>query len=99
MADCDVLPKSVVAAIKKFQQQGGVIIGDGEICPAIKPDLVMPRFARTKRAAEDRKRLQAAAVNLRRWLDARYSRAVDSSNFRCRHAPPPIWLDRLCLLR
>jgi hypothetical protein len=80
MADCDVLMQSVVRQIQEFQKRGGLIVGDAEVCPAIKPDLIIPRFARTKKADKDRAALQEAAVKLRTWLDPQYSRLVDSSN-------------------
>ncbi|QDV66861.1 hypothetical protein Poly24_05490 [Rosistilla carotiformis] len=80
MADCDVLTESVVRLIQEFQSNGGLVVGDAEVCPAIKPDLVIPRFARTKQADKDRTALQDAAKRLRTWLDPQYSRAVDSSN-------------------
>ncbi len=80
MADCDVLTQSAVRIIEEFQKNGGLIVGDGEVCPAIKPNLVIPRFARTKRADKDREALQDSAKALRDWLDPNYSRVVDSSN-------------------
>jgi hypothetical protein len=80
MADCDVLTESVVRTIDEFQKDGGLVVGDGEVCPAITPDLVIPRFTRTKQAAKDRATLQTAAKKLRAWLDPKYSRVVDSSN-------------------
>jgi hypothetical protein len=80
MADCDVLTESAVKTIQKFQDEGGLIVGDAEVCPAIKPDFIIPRFARSKQASRDRTHLHDAAKNLRQWLDSRYSRTVDSSN-------------------
>ncbi len=80
LADCDVLTESVVARIQAFQAQGGLIIGDAQVCPAIKPDLVIPRFARSKQAAADRAALLAAAARLRGWLDSRHARPLDSTN-------------------
>ena len=80
MADCDVLTQSVVREIQEFQRHGGLIVGDEEICPAIKPDFVLSRFARTAQADKDRDALQEAAKRLRTWLDPKYSRVVDSSN-------------------
>ncbi len=80
MADCDVLTESVVQTILDFQKNGGLVVGDGEVCPAIKPDLVIERFARTKQADQDRAKLQQTATTLRNWLDPQYSRFVDSSN-------------------
>jgi len=80
MADCDVLTESVVREIKEFQENGGLIVGDDEICPAIKPDFILSRFSRTNQADKDRAALQDAAKKLRTWLDPKYTRAVDSSN-------------------
>ncbi len=80
MADCDVLPESVVKAIQEFQAAGGLVIGDGEVCPAIKLDKKITRFNRTTQAGVDRAALQTAAKDLRVWLDSNYSRAVDSTN-------------------
>ncbi len=80
MPDCDVLPRSVVDAVTQFQQGGGIIIGDAELCPAIKPDFILSRIARTKKADVDKAQLQELAKKLRRWLDQRYQRPADSSN-------------------
>ncbi|MHC4880722.1 MAG: LamG-like jellyroll fold domain-containing protein, partial [Planctomycetota bacterium] len=80
MADCDILTESVVRRIQDFQARGGLIVGDADTCPAIKPDFVIRRFARTKEAAQDRAKLLEAAANLRGWLDSRYQRTLDSSN-------------------
>ena len=80
MADCDVLTQSAVKAIQEFQAAGGLVIGDAEVCPAIKRDLTIARFNRTKEAAADRTALQTAAKDLRAWLDAKYTRMLDSSN-------------------
>ena len=80
MPDCDVLTQSVVREIQEFQRNGGLIVGDDEICPAIKPDFVLSRFLRTNHADKDREALLGAAQRLRTWLDPKYTRAVDSSN-------------------
>ena len=80
MPDCDVLTRSVVGRILSFQAGGGLVIGDGEICPAIKPDFTIERFKRTKKADEDRAKLLATAASLRKWLDPRYQRKIDSTN-------------------
>ncbi len=80
MADCDVLTESAVKVIQRFQMAGGLILGDAEVCPAIKPDFVIPRISRSKQADKDRELLHQSAKTLRAWLDSRYARAVDSSN-------------------
>ncbi|MEZ6132946.1 MAG: LamG-like jellyroll fold domain-containing protein [Planctomycetaceae bacterium] len=80
MPDCDVLTKSAVKAIQKFQADGGLVIADAELCPAVKPDHVINRFSRTSKADDDRTALLTAAENLRTWLETRYTRTLDSSN-------------------
>jgi len=78
---CDVLPESVVAAIGKFQEEGGVIVGDELLCPAIKPDLVLNRVSRTQQPDKDKAALQQIARQLRDFLKERgYSWSADSSN-------------------
>ena len=42
MADCDVLPRSVVDRVLAFQQRGGIVVGDERLCPAIKADVTVP---------------------------------------------------------
>jgi len=80
LADCDVLTQSVVDKIKAFQSSGGIIVGDARLTPAIKPDIRMEVYNRTKKAADDKKALLARAAKLRSELDARYKRPVDTSD-------------------
>ncbi|MCY2963243.1 MAG: hypothetical protein NT069_06245 [Planctomycetota bacterium] len=80
LVDCDVLTASVAARIIEFQQRGGIVIGDPNLAPAIKPDIVLPRFTRTKKTAEDKGAILANAANLRMALDARYQRFANCSN-------------------
>ena len=80
MPDCDVLTRSVAERIKTFQAAGGLVVGDERTAPAIKPDVLLPVYQRTGRADEDKAALQGLAAELRKQLDARYSRYVDSSS-------------------
>ena len=80
MMDCDVLTATVAKKIKEFQRQGGLIVGDERLCPAIKADIVIRSYSRTGKAAEDRAALMAKAAELRQALDPRYRRYSDSSN-------------------
>jgi hypothetical protein len=80
LAACDVLPAGVVKRIREFQQHGGLVIGDDDLAPAIRPDLRLPKLTRTKQAAEDKAAVLAAAAELRRALDARYTRVVECTN-------------------
>lgn len=80
LVDCDVLPASVASRILDFQKKGGLVIGDMNLAPAIKPDSVLPRFTRTKAVAADKATLLANAAQLRTALDARYQRPVETTN-------------------
>ncbi|MBM3860120.1 MAG: hypothetical protein FJ395_10770 [Verrucomicrobia bacterium] len=88
MFDCDVLTATVAAKAKEFQKKGGIIVGDERLCPAIKPDIVIQSYTRTRKADEDRAALMVKADELRKALDKRYSHYADSSNLdvvtRCR---------------
>jgi hypothetical protein len=90
LTNCDVLTRSVVDKIHAFQQRGGLVIGDENIAPAVKPDLRVDRVVRTKKGDVDHRAILAAAQKLRGQLDAKYQRAADSSNpeivTRLRHA-------------
>ena len=80
MCDCDVITAKMLERIKGFQAAGGIVVGDGRLSPAIKPDMVLKIRERTGRADQDKAALVALAAELRRQLDARYARHVDSSN-------------------
>lgn len=91
MPDCDVITQKMAERIKAFQAAGGLIVGDERTAPAIKPDILLKTYQRTGRAKEDKAALQALAAELRKQLDGRYARYVDSSNpevipYRRRHA-------------
>lgn len=79
MPFCDVLPESIVSRVAEFQRQGGLIIADEHLTPALKPDILIPGYQRTGKADEDKAALQAMAAELRKQLDARYQRYADSS--------------------
>lgn len=80
LADCDVLPASVAAKIRDFQKQGGLIIGDPNLAPGIKPDVVMAKFTRTRKAAADKAAILANAAELRKALDAHYQCYAETNN-------------------
>ncbi|MCX7887752.1 MAG: LamG domain-containing protein, partial [Verrucomicrobiae bacterium] len=80
MFDCDVLTATVAAKVREFQKQGGIVVGDERLCPAIKPDIVIQSYTRTRKADEDRAALIGRAAALRKALDRRYRRYHDSSN-------------------
>lgn len=80
VADCDVLPASVAQRVRAFQAQGGLVVGDDRLAPAIKPDILLARTERTGRADRDKAALQAAATALRKQLDRHYRRYLDTSH-------------------
>ncbi len=80
MPDCDVITRRMLQRIKAFQAGGGLIVGDERICPAVKPDIVIPVYQRTGRADQDKQALQALAAGLRKQLDPHYPRYVDTSS-------------------
>ncbi|HCU36861.1 MAG TPA: hypothetical protein DGT21_15860 [Armatimonadetes bacterium] len=80
MADCDVLTESIAAAVERFQARGGIIIGDENLAPAIKPDILLQTHARPKEADAARRLNQEKAAALRKELDAHYARYRESSN-------------------
>ena len=80
MVDCDVLPRSVVDRVCAFQKRGGLVVGDENLCPALKADILLPRHDRGKKADEARRTLLAKAAALRRELDSRYARYAWSEN-------------------
>jgi len=45
MTESDVLPASVVATLKQWQQDGGKIIADEHLCPALKADVLLSESA------------------------------------------------------
>ncbi len=72
LADCDVLTRTVAERIVKFQQAGGLVIGDERTCPAIRPDILLPICTRTgRRPRRTRPRLQIAADPCGPKLDSR----------------------------
>ena len=79
LADCDVLTASVAGRIREFQRNGGIVIGDENLAPAIRADMVLPKYARQKKGDVDHAKLLANAARLRAALDARYVRTTDNS--------------------
>jgi hypothetical protein len=79
LMDCPVLTQSVADAIKKFQQNGGIVIGDNELTSGISPDILMLKATRTTPDATKALLIEKAA-ELRGELDTFYLRPLESSN-------------------
>jgi hypothetical protein len=80
MPACDVLPQSVVTAVQAFQDAGGIVVGDENLCPAIKPDILLPSQVRPREADQARSMNIAAATKLRSELEETYQYYAESSN-------------------
>ncbi len=80
LADCEVLPRTVVDQILEFQKGGGLVIGDANLCPAIKADITLPIFKRKKDAAADKAQLLKLAAEVRTHLEGKYHRVVDTTS-------------------
>lgn len=70
MPECDVLTTSLVTKITAWQKKGGKIVADEFLCPALKADVVLPSFKRTKKAAEDKSAVLALAKTLGPQVDS-----------------------------
>jgi hypothetical protein len=79
LMDCPVLTRSVADAIKKFQQNGGIVIGDNDLAAGISPDILMTKAIRTAPDATKASLLKKAA-ELRGHLDTFYQHPLESSN-------------------
>ncbi len=81
MCDADVITEKMLERIKAFQTGGGIIVGDENTTPAIKPDVLMQSYKRTGKADADKAVLLKLAAKLRKDLDAKakYARYVDTS--------------------
>lgn len=80
MPSCEVLPKGVVVKIREFQENGGIVVANADLCPAIKPDIELKDYRRRYRPDKDKAAFQEMAAELRKQLDAFYERPCDSSN-------------------
>jgi hypothetical protein len=80
LVDCEVLTRPVVDRILAFQQAGGLVVGDDGLCPAIKADIILPKFRRKKEAVADKTELLSLAALLRSQLKGKYQRVVDTTS-------------------
>lgn len=80
LTDCDVLTEGVFQRIKAFQTKGGLVIADERLTPALKPDILLPSFARPQKADAAKALLLKTAAALRAELDAHYQRYAASAN-------------------
>lgn len=79
MPNCPVLTENVTREIKDFQDNGGIIIADQNLCPAITPDIIINKRARLGKADIDKAELQKIAANLSQTLAPFYSRTFTTN--------------------
>jgi hypothetical protein len=80
LANCDVLTASVAEQIQAFQKQGGLVIGDENLAPAITPDIRIDRIVRTRKGDKDHAAILASAAKLRSALEGKYTYPADCTN-------------------
>lgn len=77
----EVLPESVFNAILKFQNQGGIVIGDNLLVPGIMPDIIIDV---TKRVIADpsgtKTKLQALGASIRKQLSPHFRSYCEGNN-------------------
>ena len=70
MPECDVLTTGLVTKIAAWQKRGGKIVADEFLCPALKADVVLPSFKRTKKADQDKAKVLELARTLGPQVEA-----------------------------
>lgn len=78
MPQCEVLAESAARAVRRFQDRGGVVVGDDLLAPGIVADFEMQTFRRGTDAAADQSAVRGAAAALRRNLAPCYEPPADS---------------------
>ncbi len=68
MPHCDVLTEKAYKAIRKFRKNGGIIVADRYLVPALTPDIVIDEFIRTRDPRKDKAQLQKAGLKLKKDL-------------------------------
>ncbi len=77
---CDVLTQKVVAEIKRFQQRGGIVIGDQYLAPGLEPDILLSAFSRSDDAEKDKALLLEKAAELKTELQGFYQPPFESDH-------------------
>ena len=72
LADCDVLPRLVQQRILEFQKKGGVVVGDPNLAPGVKADVMMDKIVRVKNGEKDKAAILQNALKIREGLRGRY---------------------------
>ena len=78
---CDVLTKEVVDRILDWQAQGGIVVADEHLTPAILPDIVICEIPYMQENDQNKADLQKLAHELREQLDPYYLPYTDADNY------------------
>ncbi|MDD4728246.1 MAG: hypothetical protein PHN55_05800 [Dysgonamonadaceae bacterium] len=77
----EVLTESVFSAIQKFQNQGGIVIGDNLLVPGIMPDIIVSAIHRAYGDPLGTKtKLQALGADIRKQLNPHFRSPCESDN-------------------
>lgn len=79
LPSCDLLPKRLIDMIIRFQRNGGIVVGDKRLTPALQSDINLPVFERSKNAQRDSKRLKRNASLFKKELDVLLNRHSNQS--------------------
>ena len=79
---CDVLNESTFQAIRKFQENGGILISDECLTPALTPNIRIRSMERSLKSggAEDKRKMQETARGIRKSLAEYFLPYADSDN-------------------
>jgi hypothetical protein len=70
LAGCEVLPQSTFDTIRKFQERGGIVVGDEFLVPGILPDISVRSFSYDySRPDRSKEQLQKLGMEIRRQLE------------------------------
>jgi len=80
LVHCDVLTQQVARAIQQFQRSGGIVVGDENLAPGIKPDIVWKSPGDTRNAQRRKANVLEKGEELRQALAGRFEPDLRTSN-------------------
>lgn len=80
LTHCDVLTEETVNVVLEFQQNGGILIADEFLTPAIQPDILLSSYRRKNTPDQDKAVLQDKASKLFKELAPFYQLPVASNH-------------------
>ena len=79
LSHCDVLTESIYKKLNEFQLNGGIIVADETVPPAILPNLRFHTIANVKDALENKKNLVSLGKLLRKKIASHYTPSSETS--------------------